>query len=121
MIGPDIAITICAGSSTFFVFMFGFLAFLRYLRHREIMMLAEKGLAYPESRNGKDTLRWGIVTTAVGLALIVGLIPVAWGRYWPVFLFGLIPTFFGLGLILTYVLTRENGEGSRGEESEITE
>jgi phosphate/sulfate permease len=63
----------CAGSVTAFLIVFGFLAYLRYLRHKEILALAEKGLPYPKSRNGKkDTLRWGVIITAVGLALLAG-------------------------------------------------
>jgi hypothetical protein len=100
----------CLGSISFVLIVFGFFAFLRYMRHREILTLAEKGLVYPERRNGKDTLRWGIVITAIGLALIVGIAPVAWGNFWPLLLIGLLPAFFGLGLVLIYVLTREPKE-----------
>ena len=80
-------------------------------------MLAEKGLiqAEPARRNGKDTLRWGIVITAIGLALCIGLYPLGFQvesarfplGFGPWMLLGLLPTFFGLGLILIYVLTRE--------------
>ena len=100
----------CLGSISFVLIVFSFFAFLRYMRHREILTLAEKGLVYPERRNGKDTLRWGIVITAIGLALIVGIAPVAWGNFWPLLLIGLLPAFFGLGLVLIYILTREPQE-----------
>ena len=101
---------LCVGGISFVLIFFGFFAYLRYLRHREILTLAEKGLVYPERRNGKDTLRWGIVITAIGLALIVGIAPVAWGNFWPLLLIGLLPAFFGLGLVLIYILTREPQE-----------
>jgi 4-hydroxybenzoate polyprenyltransferase len=95
---------------TLFVFIlavvFGFLAYSRYLRHKETIALAEKGLAFPERRNGKDALRWGVIITAIGLALIIGLFPVALQGDWPLLLIGLLPTFFGLSLVLIYVLTR---------------
>jgi hypothetical protein len=107
---------------TIFLILFLFLAFVRYLRYKEIMTLAEKGLAYPErknGRNGKDTLRWGVAICAIGLALIVGVLPVAWGSFWPIMLIGLLPTFFGLGLVLIYVLTREEKPKPEDEGVEI--
>ena len=97
----------CLFGVSVFLIVFGFFAFLRFLKYKETLALAEKGLVYPERRNGKDSLRWGIVITAVGLALILGLLPVAWRGMWPFLLFGLIPTFFGLALVLIYVLTYE--------------
>ena len=96
----------CLAFVTFLLVLFGFLAYTRYLRHKEIIALAEKGLSYPERRNGKDALRWGIVIAATGLALIVGLLPLALRGSWPLLLLGLVPTFFGLSLVLIYVLTR---------------
>jgi hypothetical protein len=73
---------------------------------------------------GKDTLRWGIVITSVGLALCVGLYPIGFasGSRWlfglgPWMLAGLLPTFFGLGLVLIYVLTKEKDETPKGKET----
>lgn len=111
----------CAAFVVFLVIVFGFLAFVRYMRYREMIALAEKGLVVPPRRNGngKDTLRWGILVTAIGLALIVGLIPVALRESWPLMLVGLVPTFFGVGLVLIYVLTRE--EDSRAQEGDDLE
>ena len=34
----------------------------------------------------------------------------AWGNFWPLLLIGLLPAFFGLGLVLIYILTREPQE-----------
>jgi len=104
----DEAIPGCLFGGFFFLIVFGLVAFVRFLRHKEILTLAERGLAYPERRNGKDTLRWGIVFAAVGLALIIGLFPTALRGEWLLLLIGLLPTFFGLGLVLIYVLTRED-------------
>ena len=110
----------CIVSIAILVTVFGFLAFSRYLRHKEIMALADKGLAFPERRNGKDALRWGIIITAIGLALIVGLFPEALQGDWPLLLIGLLPTFFGLSLVLIYVLTRpEKPPEKPGAETKI--
>src|SRR5262245_23543200 len=102
-----------------FLIVFSFAAFARFLRYKETLALAERGLIRPErtSKDGKDTLRWGITITAVGLALCIGLYPFGFlgsvGSRFPLYfgpwmLVGLIPTFFGLGLILIYVLTHED-------------
>ena len=113
----------CVGSLSFLVILLGFIAIMRYLSYRERLALAEKGLVHPEPArgNGKDTLRWGIAITAVGLALCIGLYPLGYAfdtprlgssgtfplHFGPWMLVGLLPTFFGIGLILIYVLTRE--------------
>ena len=107
----------CMISAIFFLSLFGFLALMRYFRYKETMVLAEKGLVRPGPYgNGKDTLRWGIAITAVGLALCLGLYPIGLmpgnqGEFplgfGPWMLGGLLPTFFGIGLVLIYVLTRE--------------
>jgi amino acid transporter len=114
------SLVVCTGFISLFVIIFGFLAYRRYLRHKEIMALAEKGLVYPEQKlnngTGKDSLRWGIVITAIGFALIVGLIPLALRGSWPLLLIGLLPAFFGLGLILIHVLTREETPKSEPDE-----
>ena len=114
------AITIPCASLSFFLLLFGFIALMRYLNYRETLALAEKGLVRGgrlrgNGGNGKDTLRWGIAITTVGMALCVGLYPLGLlgGRsgfplgFGPWMLVGLIPTFFGLGLVLIYALTRE--------------
>jgi len=102
----------------FFFLMFGFIIVMRYLGYRETLALAEKGLVRGRVRGngGKDTLRWGIAITAVGLALCIGLYPLGFVfsgttlplGFGPWMLIGLVPTFFGLGLVLIYVLTRED-------------
>ena len=90
----------------------------RNLRHKETMALIEKGLMEaPKMKNGKDTLRWGIVFTSVGVALLLGLYPIGYTfgtdylfRVGPWMLIGLLPTFFGLGLITVYKATEEEKE-----------
>ena len=98
----------CAGVQGRLVIVFGFIALMRFLRYRETRALAEKGLVRVERAggNGKDTLRWGIAPTAVGLALCVGVYPIGFWvdpagqlplRFGPWMLAGLLPMFFGLG------------------------
>jgi hypothetical protein len=105
---------------TLFLIVFGFFGYLRYLRYQETITLAEKGLIPPQSGgNGKGTLRWGIVVTSLGVALCLGLYPIGWIaapgefplNFGPWMLIGLIPTFFGLGLVIVYYLTlKDQGE-----------
>jgi hypothetical protein len=105
----------------FFALLFGYLGLMRYLQYRETIALAEKGLVKPavngkvESRSdGKGTFRWGVVIASLGLALTLGLWPLGIGsEYWlgigPWMVGGFLPLFFGLGLILVYIVTREDG------------
>jgi hypothetical protein len=110
----------CCGI-VFFIALLGFLAIWRYLQYRETLALAEKGLLKPELQpetraNGKSSLRWGVIIASLGLALMVGLWPLGMNSSYP---FGLgpwmigafIPLFFGLGLILIYILTRNDRPG----------
>ncbi len=96
----------CLAIVSTLIVVFLFLAYSRFLRHREIMTLAEKGLTYPERKNGNVVLRWGIIVTGIGLALILGLLPFILQGTEELLLLGLLPTFFGLSLVLIYVLTR---------------
>lgn len=102
----------CLGVVGILVIIFGFLAFLRYMNYKETIALAEKGLAKPESNSGKGFLRWGIIITALGFALTIGLYTIGFdsGASYPLhlgpwMLGGLIPLFLGIGLILLHVLT----------------
>lgn len=93
---------------------FGFLAFLRYMNYKETLALAEKGLTRPESKSGKGLLRWGILVTALGLALTIGFYlfgfdsaenyPLHLG---PWMLGGFVPLFLGIGLILIHYLAEK--------------
>jgi amino acid transporter len=119
---------ICAGSVALLVVFLGFILLMRYIKYRETMLLAEKGLlekslTRPEPRRGgKATLVWGILIAAFGLALTLGLLPLGFsglGSNYPLglgpwMLFGFVPLFFGLALILIHVLTR-NGDGKAEE------
>jgi len=116
-------IAISCGTVMFFGAFLGFFAYLRYLKYREVITLAEKGLMYPQhAGNGKGTLRWGIVITGLGIALCMGLYPFGWLassgtfplNFGPWMLIGLIPTFFGLSLLTIYFVTRKE-EKANGE------
>lgn len=102
----------CLGIVAVFAIVFGFLAFLRYLNYKETIALAEKGLTRPQGKPGKGLLRWGIVISAIGLALSVGLYPLGFasGEIYPLhlgpwMLGGFVPLFLGLGLLLLHYLT----------------
>ena len=93
---------------------FGFLAFLRYMRYKETIALAEKGLTAPETQANKPLLRWGIVLTALGLALTIGLYFIGFAssvnyplHLGPWMLGGFVPLFLGLGLVLLHYLTEK--------------
>jgi hypothetical protein len=114
------------GVFAIFLLIFGFAAYLRYMRYKETLALAEKGLVRPQNNgNGKGALRWGIVITALGVAMCIGLYPFGWlagGTSFPLnfgpwMVIGLIPTFFGLALILIYVATSKNGSPESAEET----
>ena len=102
----------CLGVVTILAIIFGFIAFIRYLNYRETISLAEKGLSRPESKNGKPFLRWGVLVTALGIALTLGLYPIGFftGDIYPLhlgpwMLGGFVPLFLGLALILLHYLT----------------
>ncbi len=107
----------CGGAIVLVALILGFVVLMRYLGYRETLALADKGLVrpLPTRVNGKDALRWGIVIAALGLALCLGLWPLGLIPGAPSFplgfgpwmLIGLLPLFFGLALILIYVLTHE--------------
>lgn len=109
---------ICASVVSVLLVIFGFILSMRYLSYRETLELAEKGLVKPErQRDNKDSLRWGVIISGLGLALILGLWPIGAGSgsqyplgFGPWMLFGLIPLFFGLSLILIYVFTHDQNK-----------
>ena len=105
----------CLGVTGSLAIIIVFLAFLRYMNYRETIALAEKGLTRPEPKTRSGLLRWGILITALGLALTIGLYPIGFSAGYdyplhlgPWMLGGLVPLFLGLGLILLHVLTRKN-------------
>ena len=103
----NIVITII-GSVVVFAVVFGFAAYTRYLQHKETMVLAEKGLLPEDSPENKgfSVQRWGMIFSITGLILILVMTPFAWNNIWILFLLGLLPLAFGLGLMIIYVLTQ---------------
>lgn len=104
----------CLGVLGILIIIFGFIAFIRYLNYKETLALAEKGLSRPEEKNSKTLLRWGILVTALGVALTIGLYPIGFfaGDNYPLhlgpwMLGGFLPLFLGLGLILLHYLTEK--------------
>lgn len=108
----------CISIVSVLLVIFGFIGFLRYLNYRETIALAEKGLTRPErpeAKNNKTLLRWGIIVTAIGIALSLGLYPIGFApgydyplRLGPWMLGGFVPLFLGLGLILLHFLTQKD-------------
>jgi hypothetical protein len=85
------------------------------MNYRETISLAEKGLTRPEQKTGSGLLRWGILLSALGLALSLGLYPVGFsaGEFYPLhlgpwMLGGFVPLFLGLGLILLHFLIKKD-------------
>ncbi len=115
---------LCCGL-LFFVVLFAFLAAWRYLQYRETLGLAERGLLKPaedrEARsNGKGALRWGVIIASLGVALTVSLWPLGIYSSYPLglgpwMIGAFIPLFFGLGLILIYVLTKNDNKSGSGK------
>ena len=102
----------CLGVVGSLTVIFGFLAFLRYMNYKETIALAEKGLTKPESKSNKRLLRWGIVVTAIGFALTIGLYTIGFAsadnyplHLGPWMLGGFVPLFLGIGLVLLHYLT----------------
>lgn len=124
-------IIICGSIILIFGGLLGFFAYLRYMRYRETIELAEKGLLHPRYQryesNGKGALRWGIAITGLGLALCLGLYPFGWLaapgefplNFGPWMLIGLIPTFFGLSLVVIYMVTRDKNSDQTGDQEQV--
>ncbi len=102
----------CLGIVGALAIFFGFLAFLRYMRYKETITLAEKGLTRPNSKLNNGLLRWGMIISSLGLALTLGLYLIGFSspdnyplHLGPWMLGGLVPLFLGLGLILLQYLS----------------
>jgi phosphate/sulfate permease len=103
------------GVSSVLIIIFAFVGFMRYIRYKETLALAEKGLVSPIERKAtKGILRWGVVIAALGLAFTLGLYPFGFvtGEEYPLhigpwMLIGFVPLFLGLGLILLHYLTEK--------------
>lgn len=96
---------------------FGFIVLLRYLHHRELIVLLNHGInpdRLHRQRRSRRMLRGGLIVMMVGLALTVGLYPVGFllpvefarapFNLGPWLLPGLIPLGVGFALIVSYYL-----------------
>lgn len=124
-----------------FAIPFAVFAFVRYLRYKETIALAERGLVRPQrKRSNKDALRWGIVITMLGLGLICGFWmlgfmfvgdgpasgadsgPSGGGPFpfglGPWLILGILPFFFGLSLLIIHWVNRGD-EAETGDEEAI--
>lgn len=105
----------CLSIVSILLVIFGFLAFLRYMNYRETLALAEKGLTRPEKKSSnRGFLRWGIIITALGFALTLGLYFIGFSstdnyplHLGPWMLGGFVPLFLGIGLMLVHFLTEK--------------
>jgi hypothetical protein len=126
----------------------GFILLSRYLRYRETLTMIQHGITLPpppmppmmrpvppmmprppivmqqgNGGTGRGTLIWGLVLSAVGLALTIALWPIGFiansasGNsvnfplgLGPWMLAGFVPLFVGLALILGYAITRQEKE-----------
>jgi len=102
------------GVSSVLIIIFAFIVLMRYIRYKETLALAEKGLVRPEQPMTKGLLRWGIMVTAVGIAFTIGLYPFGFavGEKYPLhlgpwMLTGFVPLFLGASLILLHYLTEK--------------
>ena len=80
-----------------------------YLEHKRRMKLIEKGLWKPEMEKKEskpeDTLKAGIIVTAIGLAILLSLQLTVGMGIWHIV--GFIPLFVGIALIIAYYSTRK--------------
>ena len=107
-----IGIIVVCGANLFFASILGFFGYLRYLRHKETIALAEAGLidSMPEQKpvGNIQTVRSGLIVMGVGMALCIGLYPIGWIampgelplNLGPWMLVGLVPFFVGLALVI---------------------
>ncbi|MBN1437851.1 MAG: hypothetical protein JW929_00445 [Anaerolineales bacterium] len=101
--------------SPFVVLGFIVAVIFRILRHKEIIQSVNKGIALAEEKSGdhdSPALSWGIVIASVGLALILGLLPLGMINWeyplglGPWMLLGYIPFLLGLGLVIVHAVSR---------------
>ena len=104
----------CFVTLSIFLMIFSFAGFMRYMRYKETVALAERGLLQQsKGKNGKDSLRWGIIIMFLGIALCIGVYPIGFLfevppplYLGPWILVGVLPMFFGFALIVIYALSQ---------------
>jgi len=120
---------IIPASVTIFLFalFFSTLAWVRWLRYREIVALADRGITPREDLPGTASLRWGMVLTAVGIVMTLAMFPLSMDSFpraplglSPILLAGLLPLAIGIALVWHYRLfaQRERRDGSAAPNAE---
>ena len=95
---------------------FAFFAFVRYLRYKETVALAERGLLRPSKvKQNRDSARWGYIFLFLGIAFTLGMLTLGIG---PWLLVGFVPFFFGVALIAIHNSSEKEPE-ERDIEDEI--
>jgi hypothetical protein len=113
---------------TLFAIPFAVFAFVRYLRYKETIALAERGLLRPERpRRNRDTLRWGIVIMMLGVGMSCGLWPLGFMASWsggtlpfgigPWMVLGFLPFFFGLALVIIHWVSKREDAAEAHDEA----
>lgn len=93
----------------------GCLLVLRFVQHRERMAMIQRGLIPARAtQSARGSLQTGIVVTAVGVGLTLGLFTLGIG---PWLIAGFIPLFVGLGLIALPLLARARLEQDETDEA----
>jgi len=108
---------------------FGIAIMTRWFRHKEVLALIDKGLLsdahYVSTPPGYELLIWGVMLTALGIALVIGLYPIGphlvdepWPLHFgPWMLTGLIPLFVGLGLLVLHFVIRKRDQTASIDEA----
>ncbi len=96
------------------IMVFLFVVTIMLLKHRETMAMIEKGLVTrkvedDDQESREAALRGGLITSAVGLALLLGLWTIGVG---PWLLGGLIPLFIGFARIIGAFFASKNPRGN---------
>ena len=121
-----IILAIGASATLFFGTILGFNAFRRWMRHKEVMELAQQGLIHPyyqarSNRRNSRGRRVGIMVTAIGLAMTCGLGTIGFQSGNPLIgpwlLGGLIPLAVGGAMLW---MADDNGGQSEGNSAEST-
>lgn len=138
---PELAVFImCGGFVAFFTLLFGFLALMRWFRHKEALAMIERGMASPpaaKKRNGRSILVVGVGILVFGVLVLGGLLllgVMVWssvGRAgassptgFPLALLtlpGLLILFIGIALVIVYVLTRPTRNGEPPEVEQVVD